>query len=428
MKYRRPVPARRSLAPAAVLCTAAVALTGCSSGGTDAASTPGTTPSAASTATSRTTTTVSSSPATSPKPTTSRTSRTTAAPASCVSRSYAELSPAQRAGQLLMIGLDAGSPMTSDDTQITINHVGNVIYLGGWSGSARIRTTSDHLQSQAGPAATGGVKLLIAADQEGGAVQQLRGAGFTPIVSALQQGAMSAAGRKAYADTIGRQLKAAGVNLNLAPVADTVPRSTAASNAPIGKFNREYGHTPATVGAAVKDVVHGLEEAGVGATVKHFPGLGRITGNTDYTSVGTTDTRTTSTDSYLDPFAGGMRAGASAVMMSSARYAKLDPSGPATFSAKIIDGLLRGKLGWRGVVITDDMNAAAVSGVPVGQRAVRFVAAGGDIVLTGRASDAGTMINALLARARGDKAFAARLKASTLRVLTLKQRLGLLHC
>lgn len=348
---------------------------------------------------------------------------------SCVQRTYTALSPAQRVGQLLMVGLDGGSPAAADDGLIAAHHVGNIIYLGGWSGGvSRVRATSEHLQSQAGPAATGGVPLLIAADQEGGAVQQLRGTGFTPLVSALQQGRMSPQQRTAYGALIGRQLKAAGVNLNLAPVADTVPAAKGASNAPIGKFDREYGHDPATVAASVGNVVHGLQRSGVGATVKHFPGLGRITGNTDVTTDGTTDTRTTSTDSYLRPFAAGIEAGAGAVMMSSARYARIDPAHRATFSRKIVTELLRQQLGWHGVVITDDMNAVAVRAIPVGQRAVRFVAAGGDIVLTGNAADTGPMLQALTARASSDTTFAGQVEQSVKRVLALKQRLGLLSC
>lgn len=343
-------------------------------------------------------------------------------------RTYDRLSPAQRVGQLLMIGLDGNSAASADDGRIAQQHVGNIIYLGGWTGTTRVRSTSDHLQSQVNSAATGGVPLLIAADQEGGAVQQLKGAGFPRLVSALQQGQLSRQQQVDYGARIGRQLKAAGINLNLAPVADTVPASMAASNAPIGKWGREYGHEPTTVASSVTDIVKGLHGTGVGATVKHFPGLGRVTGNTDVTASGTTDTQTTASDSYLKPFAAGMQAGAGAVMMSSARYAKLDPANRATFSDKIITGLLRGKLGWRGVVITDDMNAVAVQGVPAGQRAVRFIAAGGDIVLTGRAADAPTMAGALVSRARSDKKFAGKVAASTKRVLALKQRLGLLHC
>lgn len=345
---------------------------------------------------------------------------------SCVQRTYDRLSPAQRVGQLLMIGLDANSPASADDRQIAQQHVGNVIYLGGWTGAPRLRSTSNHLQSQATSSATGKVPLLIAADQEGGSVQQLKGAGFSPLVSALQQGRMSAAQRTAYGKRIGTQLRAVGVNLNLAPVADTVPPSMTRSNAPIGQYAREYGHDPSTVAESVSDIVRGLHSGGVGATVKHFPGLGRITGNTDVTTAGTTDTRTTSTDSYLKPFSAGIKAGVGAVMMSSARYAKIDPTEQATFSHKIISGVLRQQLGWHGVVITDDMNAVAVQGIPAGQRAVRFIAAGGDIVLTGRAADAAPMVRALTAQAASDKKFAGKLRASTKRVLALKQRLGML--
>ncbi|MBB2894529.1 glycoside hydrolase family 3 N-terminal domain-containing protein [Flexivirga oryzae] len=417
--------ARRPVAAAALAAVTAVAVTACSSGGSDDASSAATTRESVATSTggAPSSNTPSHASSSSARPT------TTPAPAnSCVQRTYERLSPAQRAGQLLMIGLDANAASTADDSLIAEQHVGNVIYLGGWTGRSKIQSTSNHLQSEASSSATGGVGMLIAADQEGGAVQQLRGPGFSTLVSALQQGTMSSSARTAYATTIGRQLKAAGVNLDLAPVSDTVPASMAASNAPIGKYAREYGHAPATVAAAVGDVVRGLDAGGVGATVKHFPGLGRITGNTDYTSVGTTDTVTTATDPYLRPFSAGMKAGAAAVMIASAHYAKLDPSTQATFSGKVITGLLRGTLGWHGVVVTDDMNAVAVSGIPVGERAVRFVAAGGDIVLTGRAANASPMIGAILARAGSDAAFAAKVTASVQRVLTLKRRLGLLHC
>ena len=86
-------------------------------------------------------------------------------------------------------------------------------------------------------------------------------------------------------------------------------------------------------------------------------------------------------------------------MMASARYPKLDKSNPAMFSEKIVTGLLREQMGYEGVVITDDVNAEALADVPAGDRAVRHVAAGGDIVLTGAASDAEVMLEALAAEA-----------------------------
>ena len=104
-------------------------------------------------------------------------------------------------------------------------------------------------------------------------------------------------------------------------------------------------------------------------TVKHFPGIGRIVGNTDVTARGITDTRTTADDPYLEPFAAGIEADVDLVMVGSAIYSKLDPGTNAAFSKPIVTDLLRGRLGWKGVVITDDVGAAkAVSAVPVGQR------------------------------------------------------------
>lgn len=99
------------------------------------------------------------------------------------------------------------------------------------------------------------------------------------------------------------------------------------------------------------------------------------------------------------------------------------------FSKAIITGLLRGKLGFDGVVITDDVGAAkAVAGVPVPDRAVRFLAAGGDIVLTASASQAPAMLAAVKARAAKDPEFASALDASVRRVLELKARFGLIRC
>ncbi len=225
-----------------------------------------------------------------------------------------------------------------------------------------------------------------------------------------------------------RQMRAAGVNVNLAPVTDTVPASLGTGNAPIGKYHREYGSDPATVEKASTAFIEGMLAGGVEATVKHFPGLGRIRNNTDFDSTGITDDTTTADDPYLQPFAAGVRAGAGLVMVGSARYSKIDPGTPAMFSHTIVTDLLRGDLGFDGVVITDDVNAAAVRAVDPGRRAVEVVAAGGDIVLTGDASLAPAMLGALTKKAAADDGFAAEVDASVQRVLTLKDRMGLLPC
>ena len=173
--------------------------------------------------------------------------------------------------------------------------------------------------------------------------------------------------------------------------------------------------------------VEGLDQGGVHATLKHFPGLGRVRENTDF--AGAADTRTGVDDPGLASFRAGIAAGAPVVMMSSAVYQRIDPDNRALFSRAVITDLLRGRLGFTGVVSTDDVGAAAaVTDVPVGQRATRFVAAGGDQVLTIEASDLGPMVEALTAKADEDPAFARRLEESARRVLTLKSDRGILRC
>jgi beta-N-acetylhexosaminidase len=206
---------------------------------------------------------------------------------------------------------------------------------------------------------------------------------------------------------------------------DTVPAGFG-PNAPIGDLDREFGHTVAAVSSHGVAVVRGLAAGGVDATVKHFPGLGRVVGNTD-TSSGVTDTVTTRHDAYLAPFATAIKAGVPFVMVSTAIYSQIDPHRPAAFSAIVIGDILRGDLGFTGVVISDDLGAAAqVSGYGVGRRAVEFLQAGGDLVLTVDASQAAEMAGALLAKAQNDTAFKAKVDAAALLVLEAKQARGLL--
>jgi beta-N-acetylhexosaminidase len=182
------------------------------------------------------------------------------------------------------------------------------------------------------------------------------------------------------------------------------------------------------VGEHVAAFVKGMHAAGVMTSVKHFPGLGRVRGNTDFSS-GVVDTVTVRGDADLAPFAAGIKAGSDMVMVSTVTYTKIDKTNRAVFSPTIVQGMLRGDLQYDGVVITDDVGAAAeVASVPAGDRATLFIAAGGDVVITANASLTSTMINAVVRKAQQDKAFAAQVDASVRRVLTLKQNRGLVSC
>src|SRR5690606_13595459 len=137
---------------------------------------------------------------------------------------------------------------------------------------------------------------------------------------ALDQAQQSPAELTAAAAGWGEEIAAAGVNLNLAPVADTVPDEIGTANEPIGRWGRQLGSDPAVLGEYVAAFLEGMSQAGVEGIVKHFPGLGRVTGNTDFTAEGIEDTVATVDDPFLDPFVAGLEAGASMVMMSSALY------------------------------------------------------------------------------------------------------------
>jgi beta-N-acetylhexosaminidase len=270
-----------------------------------------------------------------------------------------------------------------------------------------------------------GLRLFVATDQEGGEVQRLQGPGFTRIPPATQQGTLAPSALQAQARAWGGQLRQAGVNVDLAPVLDTVPAGFG-GNPPIGDLDRQYGDTPAAVTSHGIAVARGLLAARVDPTAKHFPGLGRVHGNTDLTA-GVTDDVTTADDLYLAPFRAAVRAHVPFMMMSTAIYARLDAGTPAAFSSRIVTGLLRGRLGFRGLVISDDLGGAAqVSDLAPGERAVRFVAAGGDVVLTVDAGQAAEMTSALVGRAKADPAFRRQVDAAALLVLQEKQRLGLL--
>ena len=332
-------------------------------------------------------------------------------------------SPEERAGQLIMVGVETAGPRLASIDAVSTHHVGNVFIAGQThAGAEAIRGVVDAMTALVGPDTTHGTPLLVATDQEGGQVQVLQGSGLSTIPSALEQAAMPAQDLRARALTWGQELADVGVTMNLAPVADLVDIPDPSANAPIGAWEREYGNDPATVLDHATAFAQGMEEAGVIAVYKHFPGLGRVGANTDTASDVTDGTTAPSGDAAVSVFADAIGGGARVVMVSSAVYPLIDDSSPAVFSPAVVTDMLRGELGFTGVVITDDVSAAAqVQEWDPGQRAVRAVRAGCDIVLaSGEPSTAIDMVRALVDQARDDPAFADRIDQSAARVLNLK--------
>src|SRR5216683_4641292 len=265
----------------------------------------------------------------------------TPTPLSCADQVLATMSDDQRVGQLFLLGL-AGNQLGPDEIHaIQAEHVGSVWFVEQSSvGVGGIRAVADAVQAQASVASTAKVRFFVAANQEGGIIQALHGPGFSEMPSATTQGTFGLQTLQDDATTWGAQLLAAGVNLDFAPVMDVVPPGGDAQNQPIGALNREYGHDPATAGSRGAAFLRGLRQAGIDGTIKHFPGLGRVQGNTDVTA-GVVDTITSANDPYLQSFAQGIAAGADLVMVALATYTQIDPNHLAAFSPTVMR-LLRG--------------------------------------------------------------------------------------
>jgi beta-N-acetylhexosaminidase len=350
------------------------------------------------------------------------------APASCPAQVFSRMSEAQRVGQLFLVGI-AGAPAAEVAQAVRTYHFGSLLWEGtSTAGVAADRQVTQAIQSLASPSATAQVRFFIAANQEGGQVQELQGPGFAEIPPALAQGQLSSAELRRQAAAWGRELRSAGVNLDLAPVMDVVPAATASQNAPVGALQREFGHTPQATGSHGVAFIRGMKQAGVATTAKHFPGLGRVAGNTDFTS-GVVDTTTGPKSSYLGSFQAAIKAGVPFVMVALATYTRIDPDHLAVFSSRVIRGLLRQQLHFRGVIVSDDLGAAAaVAGLSPATRGIGFLTAGGDLITSQSLPAAIAMDQAILARAAGDAAFRATVNSAAMRILDAKQAYHLMPC
>ena len=337
-----------------------------------------------------------------------------------------KMSRSEQVGQLLMVAVSSSGMDPSEEAIVDRTRAGSVLLLGNSrAGMQAIRGVVGRVRDAA--RSPEGVDVMLAADQEGGLVQRLRGPGFTRIPSATVQAKQSDAQLRRNAHDWGRQLRSAGIDANLAPVADVVPAGMVMINQPIGQLRRGYGPSPKTVAAKVTAFIEGMNEAGVATAVKHFPGLGRVRGNTDFKRR-VVDRTTTRDDAALRGFSAAIDADVDMVMVSSAFYRKIDDEHRAAFSAMIINEMLRKDFGFSGIVISDDLAAAAMRTLPPDERALRFIRAGGDLLIIGDPSLATTMADAIKDEASDDPAFAKRVSESATRVVAMKERRGLAHC
>ena len=287
---------------------------------------------------------------------------------------------------------------------------GVVLFADNVEGPRQLRRLTAQLQR----AARG--DALVCTDQEGGAVRNVPWAGpASPQPSQSTPALASGAARDAA-----RALRGAGVNVNLAPVAD-VPSGAAPVLA-----GRAFPGEPRRVAALMRAALEGYREGRVAATVKHFPGLGAAGANTDDAAVTITASAAELERRDLEPFRAAAAARAPLVMASHALYPALDRERIASQSPLVLTRLLRGRLGFEGAVMTDSLEAAAVTArSSVELAAARSVRAGADLVLmTGQGSYT-RVHRGLVRRAERSAAFRERVEQAGGRVDRLKRGLGL---
>ncbi|MEV8515861.1 glycoside hydrolase family 3 N-terminal domain-containing protein [Dactylosporangium sp. NPDC051484] len=259
--------------------------------------------------------------------------------------------------------------------------------------------------------------LLIGTDQEYGQVTRIRD-GLVQLPSAL---AFGAAGDPAVTEAAwraaGSELAAIGVNVDFAPDADVL------GTQPGGVIgSRSFGSDPAKVAVQVAAAVRGLQSAGVAATAKHFPGHGHTTVNSHSSLPVLGQSLDALQSADLPPFLAARDAGIGLIMSGHLEVKAVDPGGPASFSSKVLVDLLRTKLGFTGVVVTDALNMTPAEAWPPGEAAVRAILAGNDVLLM--PPNLTAAYKGLLDAVHSGRITKQRLIESATRILTLKLRLA----
>ena len=319
-------------------------------------------------------------------------------------RAVDRLTLRQRVGQVTISSFPGTARPEYIRRRLRARETAGVILFGANGGDrAQWRRLTRQIQE------AGHGRALVMVDQEGGEIRTVSHVG--PEDGQPFQGSPRAV--RTSARRTGRQLRAAGINVNLAPVAD-VPRAGSVMQ------SRSFAGDERGIAARTRASVRGLRDARVAATAKHFPGLGGATTNTDDAPA----TVNTPLRRDLVPFRAAIDEAVPLVMLSHASYPAVDARRIASQSRAIVTGMLRKRLGFDGVIVTDSMEAQAVlarSGVA--EAAERSIRAGADLILMTGSASWNEVFPRLLAEARRDPAFRARIREGAARVLALKRTL-----
>ena len=260
----------------------------------------------------------------------------------------------QLAGQRLMVGFEG--EVLDDDLRFVIRDMcvgGLILFKRNVSDPAQLSELCEAAQTCA--VESGNPRLMIAIDQEGGPVARL-GPPFTVFPGNRAIGeARSEKDAKEFATVTARELRGVGITMNLAPVLDVASFGVNAV-----MEDRVFGEEPELVAHLGIAVIDTLQENGIAATAKHFPGIGRTTvdSHADLPYLDVERQVLDATD--LVPFRAAIGGGVEAVMLSHVVYQDLDPQWPASLSSIIAKDLLRQTMGFKGIAMTDDLDMGAV--------------------------------------------------------------------
>ncbi|MDE3130142.1 MAG: glycoside hydrolase family 3 protein [Acidobacteriota bacterium] len=326
----------------------------------------------------------------------------------------ARLSLAKQVGQVIIAGYRGQTPPARLLRAIRLGQVGAVILMGDNTRAGIRATKAATARMQAAARSGGNAGLLIMTDQEGGQVKRFNGPPAFPAIAMANPATAYSQGR-----ATGALLRSAGVNVDLAPVADVIRVKGF-----IQQEGRSFGSSPAVVANAACRFAAGLAEAGVAYTLKHFPGLGDAVATTDVKPVSVTES---AAQLYQDD-AAYRRCGhgpLALVMISSASYPRLTGKLPAVLTAKTYAQVLPLNR-VTALPITDSFESGAINAFAARGPAKTAINAGVDMVMY--AADQSVALSAstiLVADARTGALSRARVRAASARVLALKQQLGL---
>jgi beta-N-acetylhexosaminidase len=342
------------------------------------------------------------------------------------------LSTAQQIGQLLMLAVYANSDTPALNQALANYHLGSAIVFTNYNGGPLEPTTLSGLQQLvAGLKQHAQSPLLLAVDEEGGEVDRLAPYyGGTPSAQAL---AATGDPQQAFAQaqTDAQRMQSIGLNVDFAPVVDVYQGGGVDQS-------RTFGTSASTVTTYAGAFLEGLQQQGVAGTLKHWPGLGAATGNPDFAlpTINSSQAQMNAVD--FAPYHALLSHQPGMIMATTVLVPAYDAHNPAMLSPTLISGVLRGQLGYQGVVVTDALDGQGLitymqqQGYPnvaqgLGEASVRAVLAGDDLVECPIEADRlSGVVTAMTQAVASGRITSSRLRASVHRVLRLKVQLGLL--